>query len=308
MARSIRYPASGIRYSVPCIRPILFVYLGINVAFITGHPKYLKVLLTILKIAVVVYVLICVLLYFLQEKLIFFPGKLAKEYQFAFEQPFEERYIKMADGKSLHGLFFKANNAKRLIFYLHGNAGSLGEWGYLAKTYTDLQYDVFMLDYRGYGKSEGAISSQAQLYRDIQLVYEEMKKAYREDNIVVLGYSIGSGLATYIAATNKPKLLILQAPYYSLVDMMRHQYPIVPTFILKYRFETNKYIAACTMPVVLFHGDKDELIYYKSSLKLQALFKPTDTLITLTGQGHNEITENPAYQEAIRTLLGNRNL
>lgn len=264
-------------------------------------------LLAILKIAVIVYVLICVLLYFLQEKLIFFPDKLAKEYQFAFDQPFEERYIKMDDGKLLHGLLFKANNSKRLVFYLHGNAGSLGEWGYLAKTYTDLQYDVFMLDYRSYGKSEGAISSQAQLYRDIQIVYDDMKKSYREDSIVVLGYSIGSGLATNIAATNKPKLLILQAPYYSLVDMMRHQYPIVPTFILKYRFETNKYITACTMPVVIFHGDKDELIYYKSSLKLQALLKPTDTLITLKGQGHNEITENPAYQAAIREVLGNSN-
>jgi pimeloyl-ACP methyl ester carboxylesterase len=91
-----------------------------------------------------------------------------------------------------------------LIFYLHGNAGSLNTWGEVAKRYTELKYDVFMLDYRGYGKSEGSIHSQKQFHEDIQMAYDEMKKTYKESNIVVLGYSIGTGPAAKLASLNHP--------------------------------------------------------------------------------------------------------
>ena len=77
--------------------------------------------------------------------------------------------IKMNDNTLLNGLLFKTDNSKGVIFYLHGNAGSLNSWGEVAKAYTDLNYDVFMIDYRGYGKSEGSISSQGQFFQDMQL-------------------------------------------------------------------------------------------------------------------------------------------
>lgn len=256
-----------------------------------------------LAILIALYVLVCVLLYFLQEKLIFFPEQLDASFPFHFNQPFEEKLIPTADGKTLSGLLFKTDSAKGLIFYLHGNAGSLRSWGEVAKTYTDLNYDIFMLDYRGYGKSEGSISSQEQLYGDVQSAYNELKKTYPENKMVVLGYSIGTGPAAKVASVNNPKLLILQAPYYSLTDMMRHTFPVIPTFILKYRFETYQYLRDCRMPVVIFHGDADEVIYYGSSLKLKSGFKKGDTLITLSGQGHNGITDNEAYRTTIRKIL-----
>jgi pimeloyl-ACP methyl ester carboxylesterase len=262
-----------------------------------------KILFRTLKLVIVAYVVICGLMYFFQEKLIFFPEKLDKNFKFAFEQEFEELSIKMSDGKFVHGLLFRTDSSKGLIFYLHGNAGSTNSWGHVAKRYTDLNYDLFLLDYRGYGKSESSVSSQSQLFQDIQNVYNEMKKRYREDHIVVLGYSIGTGPAANLACTNNPRLLILQAPYYSLKDLMRHTYPIIPTFLLKYQFETNKYLKNCTVPVVVFHGNRDEVVYYNSSVKLKESMKKEDTLITLIGQGHNGITDNPQYISAIGKIL-----
>lgn len=251
------------------------------------------------------YIIVCGLLFFFQEKLIFFPQKLEKDYRFNFTQNFEEVNIRTSDSKLLNGILFKADSSKGLIFYLHGNAGSLASWGGVAKTYTDLHYDVFMLDYRGYGKSGGSINSQGQLFQDVQTAYDKLKNKYEEDKIIVLGYSVGTGLAAELASANNPKLLILQAPYYSLTDMMRHDYPVIPTFILKYKFETDDYIKNCKMPIVIFHGDQDEVIYYGSSLKLKEEFKKQDTLITLVGQGHNGMTENQDYQTEIKKILTN---
>jgi uncharacterized protein len=263
----------------------------------------MKVLFKILKIVVGLYLVIVGLLYFFQEKIIFFPEKLDKNYKFEFGQKFEELNVKTTDGKLLNGLLFKSDSSRGLIFYLHGNAGSLSSWGEVAKTYTDLNYDVFIIDYRSYGKSEGEISGQNQMFNDNQIAYNELKKLYNEDKIIILGYSIGTGLAAKLASTNKPKLLILQAPYYNLTDMMKHTYYFVPTFLLKYKFATNEYLRNCKMPVVIFHGNKDEVIYYGSSLKLKEEFKPQDTLITLSEQGHNGMTNNQDYKNELKRIL-----
>ena len=262
-----------------------------------------KALLKFFMILLTLFIVVCGLLYFFQEKLIFFPENLDKDFKFGFDQKFEEINFKTQDSQLLNGILFSSDSSKGLIFYLHGNAGSLNSWGEVAKTYTDLNYDVFMLDYRGFGKSEGKINSQDQLFQDLQTVYDELKTKYDESKIIVLGYSIGTGLAAKIASINQPKLLILQAPYFSLTDMMKHKYPIIPTFILKYKFETNKFIKECKMPVIIFHGNEDEVVYYNSSIKLQEIIKQTDTLITLNGQGHNGMTDNPEYITNIKRIL-----
>jgi alpha-beta hydrolase superfamily lysophospholipase len=262
-----------------------------------------KALLAILKIILGVYVVVCAALFFLQERMIFFPEVLNIDHRFRFDQKFEELRFKTADGDILHGLLFKADTTKGLIFYLHGNAGSVDSWGRVAEKYTALNYDVFILDYRGYGKSEGNIFSEEQFFSDAQMAYDAMKERYDESKICIFGYSIGTGVATRLAADNRPKMLVLHAPYYSLVDMMKKHYPIIPTFILKYRFETNRYLVLCTMPVVIFHGNADEVIPSESSEMLKESFKPSDRLVILEGQGHNGISDNPVYIREINFLV-----
>jgi pimeloyl-ACP methyl ester carboxylesterase len=248
---------------------------------------------------------LCIMLNFNQEELIFFPTKLPADHTFTFNADFQERYVTTTDGHNLHGLLFKADSSAGLIFYLHGNAGALDSWGEIAQTYTALNYDIFMLDYRGYGKSQGKISSEKQFHDDVQAAYDQIKKEYPEEKIVVLGYSIGTGTAARLAAENKPKMLILQSPYYSLIDLAQKLYPMVPSSIIKYKFKTHEYVEKTEAPIVLIHGDQDEVIYYGSSLKLQQHLKPADTLITLKGQLHGGFTENPEYVTVLRQLLQN---
>lgn len=252
----------------------------------------------------VIYSALCIGLYCFQENIIFVPTKLPDNFEFNFAPPFEEHIITTSDNEQLSTLLFTTDSvSKGVIFYLHGNAGSLRSWGNVAMTYTQRGYDVWLMDYRGYGKSTGEILSEQHFFDDAQLVYDFITTKYTEEQITVLGYSIGTGTAAMLAANNTPKQLILQAPYYSLVDMMQQQYPIVPTFLLNYRFETGKFIQEVEAPIIVFHGTADRVIYYGSSLKLQEHFKPTDTLITLPNGRHNGMHNTDDYLNALDNIL-----
>lgn len=262
-----------------------------------------NILLRIFAVILTLYVAFCAFFYFYQEKLIFYPQKLEKNHAFHFKGNFEEINIETKDNLLLNGLLFRSEDTKGLIFYLHGNAGSLKTWGQLASSYTDNNYDIFFLDYRGFGKSEGHISSQNELFEEIQVAYNVMKKRYNEQDIIIVGYSIGTGPAAWLSSQNNPEKLILLAPYYSLTNVVQSICPVIPRFIVKYKLETYKYIKDCGMPVTIFHGDKDEVIDYGNSIDLRELFKTTDSLITLKGVGHNDLLTNEILKETLNQLL-----
>lgn len=262
-----------------------------------------KLLLGILAFFLAVYVILCIGLYFYQEKIIFYPEKLPENYKFKFDNDFEEVTIRTKDNKNLNAVLFKAQNPKGVIFYLHGNGGSVKDWGAVVPLYQGMNYDTFILDYRGYGKSEDKISSKDQLFLDVDTAYKELLKRYPENKIIILGYSVGTGLAAKLASMHNAGLLILQAPYYSMKDEMNQKFSFLPKFLLKYNFETCEYLKTVQSPVVIFHGDKDEVINYKASLKLKNNFKKGDRLIVLKDQYHNGITDNLDYQNAMKAIL-----
>lgn len=234
----------------------------------------------------------------------FFPGeKLPENYKFDFPGQFVEINVKTKDSTLLNAVLFKADSSKGVILYLKGNTGAINKWGNMAKTYTSLHYDLFLLDYRDYGKSGGFIKNEMQLYGDVQEAYNYLKSIYREDKIIVLGYSIGTGPAAYLAANNHPKELILQAPYYSLPDAVHHLRPSFDTTKIAFQFNTWQFLKQTTVPVFIFHGDDDKMFYYGSSLKLKAFFKPGDELITLKGAGHAFMDRNPVYLDSLKRIL-----
>lgn len=263
----------------------------------------MKVFLKIIIFFLIVYVIVCAAVYYYQEKIIFYPEKIPATYSYNFGNNTEEIPIVTKDHKRLSSVLFKVPEAKGIIFYLHGNGGSIKGWGEVAGLYNRLNYDVFILDYRGYGKSEGKIESREQLFSDVKIAYDEVKKRYPESKIIILGYSIGTGLASKLASAENARLLILQAPYYSLRDEMKQKFSFLPGFLLKYNFETYQYLKTVKSPVIIFHGNADEVINYKSSLRLKDNFKKGDSLIILNNQGHNGMTDNTDYQKSMERIL-----
>lgn len=262
-----------------------------------------KTLKAIALMVLVAYASICGYLYAYQESIIFKPEKLSKEFKFQCNHPYEEINIKAKDNAELNGLLFKVPDSKGLILFLHGNGGSIKKWGDEVRLYNNLNYDVFLLDYRGYGKSDGHITSEEQMYEDAQVVYDAMKKRYSEDKIILTGYSLGTGIAAKVASDNNPKMLLLHAPYASLTDLMQTMYPGIPTFLLKYKLETHTYVDRCNMPVVIFHGDHDEMMGNCLPDKLKSSMKPKDRLIMLRDQRHAGILSHPNYLKELKRIL-----
>ena len=281
-----------------------FLFLTFRKMKKTDFRKYAKRTIWVIGS---IYLLTCILALSFQEKLLFHPETVPKSEQYKYPQEFTEKNYQVETGVELNTLLFKSDSTserRKLVFYIHGNGENLTTAGGLASVYTDLGYDFFVYDYRGYGKSGGKIDSESALFADAQILYSNLLRDYDEENVTILGYSIGTGIAAWLAAKNSPKQLILQAPYFSMKDMMRTKYPFLPTFLLRYPLETNERLKETKCPVYIFHGNKDDIIPYSSSTKLKKIIKTID-LTTLEGLGHTGFMEHPDYQSNIREILTN---
>lgn len=250
------------------------------------------------------YVIAMTFLYFNQEKFYFHPKTLAENYQYHFDSEFEEINIPVGKKNTINSLLFKSKNSKGVILYLHGNAGALHDWGMRAPLYTINNYDILFVDYRGFGKNRNQLESEKMLHSDIQHVYDFLKTRYKENNIIVLGFSIGSGLAANVAANNNPKALILEAPYYSFESLVNEIAPLVPSFLIEYKIPTHRFIEKVRCPITIFHGKDDQLITPEgNSIQLQQLDPNNITLHLIDNCNHNGIYKSNAYYNLLSVVL-----
>lgn len=269
------------------------------------HQNQLRIKLKrILKILLVLYIMIGASIYFIQEKILFLPTTLAQNYQFEFRYPFEELFFKTAEDVSINALHFKNENPKGVILYFHGNGGDLSRWGIIGEHFVSLNYDVLIMDYRTYGKSKGKLSEQG-FYDDAEYCYNYLLKSYSEEDILLYGRSLGTGIATYLASKYQPKQLILETPYYSILDVAKYRFPIFPLkALLKYEFPSNEFITTVNCPIMMFHGTDDSIIPYSSAQKLKSVAPENKTkFITIEGGGHNNLISFDLYKDGIKALL-----
>jgi pimeloyl-ACP methyl ester carboxylesterase len=248
-------------------------------------------------------VLLSVFVYFFQEKFIFKPEKLKQDFKFNYDIPFEEYFFDIEPGVRINGLHFFRENPKGLILYFHGNTRSIKGWARYAKDFYRFDYDVVLLDYRGFGKSTGK-RSEKEMLNDMQFIYEKLRDKYHEDHLIVYGRSMGSGFATKLAADNNPRFLILDAPYYSFLKVVERFLPILPVrIVLRFHLRTDKWIKQVNCHTYIIHGTKDFLIPILHSEKLQKLNPRKITLIRIEGGYHNNLPSFDMYHNFIRDIL-----
>ena len=250
-----------------------------------------------------IYLLAMIFFYFNQEKFFFHPKTLASTYQYQFDTPFEEYDIKVDEINTLNTLLFKCESPKGVILYLHGNAGALHDWGLRAPLYTNNNYDILFVDYRGFGKNKNEMKNENMLHQDMQHVYDFVKTKYQEKKITIIGFSIGTGLATKLAANNKPQQLILEAPYYSFENLVSEIAPFVPNFLINYKIKTHEFLENVNCPITIFHGKQDQLIQPEHGIKLQQINPDKITLHLVDNCNHNGIYQSQYYSDKLQQLL-----
>jgi alpha-beta hydrolase superfamily lysophospholipase len=257
---------------------------------------------TYLMIAGAVYLFLCIIFYTLQDYFFFRPEILPRHFEYQYPFPFDEVDFEMEDGGRINGLHFRVPNSKGVVFYLKGNSRSLKGWGKFAKDFVSKGYDFFMIDYRGFGKSSGR-RTEVTLYNDAQTVYKWLTDHYEEEQIVLYGRSLGSGIATRIASWNKPKMLILDSPYYSFLYQVRQYGFWLPLrWLLRYKIRTDFFIKKVDCPIFIIHGTSDRLISFRQGKKLHGL-SPNSQLIPIKDAGHNNLPSFPLYHEVLYDIL-----
>ena len=251
------------------------------------------------------------LLKYFQEKVVFLPVILPHDHTYDFENDFEEYLWDTPFEGKINVLHFKIQNPKGVIAYFHGNADNLHRWGKIAVDFTKFGYDVLVMDYRGYGKSSGP-RNEEYLYSDAQFFYDFAKENYGENKIIVYGRSLGGAFATKIAGENQPKMVILEATFYNLQDIVNRWLPgkvtdkVSPK--MTYHFLSNQNILKIKVPLYHFHGTKDSVVPLKSGKKLFEVFekehpKIPKKFIEIKGGTHEDLIKHDEFVEEMKKIL-----
>ncbi len=258
---------------------------------------------TLFIVIAVAYSGICILFYFFQHLAFFRPERLQASFTYKYPFPFEELNFDMADGGVVNAIYFKVPNARGIVFYLKGNSKSIKGWGKFAKDFLGNGYDFFLIDYRGFGKSKGK-RTQDKVFNDAQFIYQWIAKFYREDQIVLYGRSLGSGVAARIASWNNPRMLILDSPYLSFYyNVNRYLFFIPLRWLLKYDIRTDLYLKSVKCAIHIIHGTRDKLISFSQSKRLKELYPEKIQLHPISGGNHNNLPQFADFYETLYDIL-----
>jgi len=250
------------------------------------------------------YTLIISAMYTFQKKFVFQPVKLEKSFNFTFENTFKEYFLQCEIGENINALFFPSEKtSKGLILYFHGNSKNLNHWGKISGDFTNRGYDIFLIDYKGYGKSEGE-TTEENFYIAGKLAYDWALNKYPVEKITIFGRSLGTAVASKIAAEYPAKMLILETPFYSMNDLLKERFPyLLFPMDSKMDFPIHKYLNKVKYPIHVFHGTGDKITPYSSSLKLKPLLKPTDTFTTIKNGKHRNLNTFDKYHSQLNSIL-----
>ena len=259
-----------------------------------------RVFVALVGIVATLYVAIVVFVYFRQEFLIFHPTPLPANYEFSMPGVSEDK-ISVA-GAELSALHLRLPNPRGVVFFLHGNAGNVKSWFTSVEFYQRINYDLYIIDYRGFGKSTGTIESEAQLHADVRAAWDRVTPHYAGMKKVIYGRSLGTGLGAKLAADVQPDLTVLVSPYFSLLAMAELRYPWLPAALSRYAMRSDEWLPKIRHDVFVMHGDLDTVIPLAQGERLSKARAATAFLV-VNGAGHNDIQRFPAYRDALANRL-----
>jgi len=266
----------------------------------------MSILLKLAVFALCAYAAVLLAAYLGQRRLMYFPDRIRTLPADVGLPNVEERALKTPDGERVIAWYGKARPGEPTLLYFHGNAGSLAARIERIRRFMGEGWGVYMMAYRGYGGGTGSPTETANV-ADARLAYGALvQEGVDPASIILYGESLGTGVAVRLATERPAAGLILDAPFTSIVDVAALAYPYLPVrYVLKDRYESEKYIAQVHMPLLILHGERDPVIPVAMGRALLALANEPKRLATFPNAGHSDIyiDGNPAL-DAVRKWIG----
>jgi pimeloyl-ACP methyl ester carboxylesterase len=219
--------------------------------------------------------------------------------------PFREVNIPYSEQSNINLVQFfpKDSVRKGVVLYFHGNRQNIERYAPRVPMITKQGYEVWMIDYPGYGKSTGEFSEKM-LYEWALIFYKLARANYSKDSIIIYGRSLGTGIAAQLASVRDCKALVLEAPYYSFTALARSYFPVYPvSTMIQFKIPTYEYLQNVTAPIIIFHGTDDGVISYSQAKRLEPFLKKGDRFISIEGGGHNDLDKFDAFHQKTDSIF-----
>jgi len=254
------------------------------------------------------YGLLVVVVYFMQGRMLYLsgvPGRTLTMTPTNVGMDYQDVSIETTDGVTLHGWFITGRSSQVLLFF-HGNAGNISHRLDSIRLFQDLGLSVLIIDYRGYGQSEGRTTERG-IYRDADAAWRYLieDRGIVASDIVIFGRSLGASVASRLAAQQQPLALIVESSFTSVPDIAQHLYPWLPArWLSRLSHATRDYVRDVRCPVLVVHSRDDEIIPFHHGEAIYASANEPRTLLALRGT-HNDafLRDERTYIEGVRTFL-----
>lgn len=242
----------------------------------------------------------------MEKRMIYFPTRALDWTPKESKLESEDLRLRCADGVTIHGWFIPANGARATVLFLHGNAGNISHRVDKIQILHDLRLNVCIIDYHGYGQSEGS-PGEKETYLDADAAYEWLTRERKiaPKQLVVWGESLGGGVATYLAAKREVGGLILESTYTTLPDVGKSAFPFLPTkLIMATQYDSIGRIKQIHAPVLSLHSPNDEVIPHRLGRRLFEAANEPKTFVDLKGD-HNGgfLISGKAFPDAIQAFV-----
>jgi hypothetical protein len=244
-----------------------------------------------------------------EKSLVFFPSRFPQGNWHPADLQFEDAWFAAVDGTRLHGWYLPQPFPRAVALYCHGNAGNVAQWADAGRVLHDrVGLALLIFDYRGYGRSEGT-PSEAGVVADARAAraWLAQRTGVAEGRIVLMGRSLGGGVAVHLAANDGARALVLESTFTSLPDVGKAHYPFLPVRILmQTRLDSLSKIGRYHGPLLQSHGTADRLIPYANGRRLYDAANPPKRFYPIVGGDHND-PQPPAYYELLAAFLDDLN-
>ena len=233
----------------------------------------------------------------LENRLLYFPERAMHGSPADAGMDFEDVRLVAADGVRIHAWHVRVAEARAIVIHFHGNAGNISERLPWATAFAANRMETLLVDYRGFGRSDGAPSEEG-LYRDADAAYEWARP--RGLPIVVYGESLGGAVAVDLAARHAVAGLVVQSSFTRLADMADRIFPFAGA-IVSQKFDSLAKIGRVRRPVLVIHGDRDEIVPFEMGVRLHAAARTSGPLFVVSGAHHNDVVDRAAGEIGRRT-------